>query len=150
MRIKGFKLTDEKDQTHGGCQWGPGVEHTAPGGELCTADVIHDYADPVLAVLMNPAHADFREPHLWEGEGELCIEDGTKRGHTWYRTIQRLPLPEQLWSSVSIRVIPRMPVYPGAAHSLHRQLKMLWIRPPSVTRKSSNYGIGPCVFLLLI
>lgn len=27
-----YKLTDAHDRTHGGCQWGDGVTHTAPGG----------------------------------------------------------------------------------------------------------------------
>ena len=54
------KLTDADGNTYGGTHWDVGVEHTAPGdGELCSADWLHAYADPVLAVLMNPIGASF-------------------------------------------------------------------------------------------
>jgi len=92
--VKLYKLTDDKDRTYGRCQWGEGVEHTAPGtGSLCTRGWLHAYSDPLLAVLMNPAHAGFNNPHLWEAEGDVGVDCGDKVGCTRLKTIRRMDLP---------------------------------------------------------
>ena len=55
MRL--YKLTVERGRTYDGMQWGPGVEHTAPGkGLLCSKGWLHAYTDPFLAVIFNPVH----------------------------------------------------------------------------------------------
>ena len=65
-----YKLTNENGQTYNKTQWGEGVVHTADGtGNLCSKRWIHAYADPLLAVLLNPIHANFHNPQLWEAEG---------------------------------------------------------------------------------
>lgn len=93
-----YKLTDKNGQTHGGCQWGEGVTHTAPGGgELCTKAWIHAYTDPLLAVLLNPIHGKFdpETMRLWECEGEVGITDhGLKVGCTSLTTIREVPAPQ--------------------------------------------------------
>ena len=64
-----YKLTDENGQTYGGCEWGPGVSHSAPGtGGLCSDGWIHVYDSPWVAAMINPCHADFENPRLWECE----------------------------------------------------------------------------------
>jgi len=88
-----YKLTDKNDQTYGGCQWGKDVTHTADGkGELCTRHWIHYYDDPILALLMNPAHANFKQPHLWgcEIEEPTKHDHGLKSGTVKLTTIKRL------------------------------------------------------------
>lgn len=96
--IKLYKLTDVKGQTHGGCQWGEGVTHTAPGnGVLCTEAWIHAYTDPLLAVLLNPIHGkfDLETMRLWECEGDVGINDhGFKVGCTLLTTICEIPVPQ--------------------------------------------------------
>jgi hypothetical protein len=94
--MKLYKLTDENDRTYGGCQWGEGVEHTASGeGDLCGHGWLHAYTDPLLAALLNPIHADFQNPHLWEADGDVgCSDCGLKVGCTRLRTTQQIPLPE--------------------------------------------------------
>ena len=74
--MKLYKLTDEHNKTHGGTEWGKGVTHRAKGGgkELCTQDVIHAYKHPLLAILLNPIHANFGKVRLWEAEGEVIAE----------------------------------------------------------------------------
>jgi len=91
-----YKLTDQNGQTYGETQWGPGVTHTAPGtGELCTNGWIHAYTDPLLAVFLNPIHANFQSPRLWECEGEVGADDhGLKVGCISLTTLRELPLPE--------------------------------------------------------
>ena len=92
--MKRWKLTDENDRTHGGCQWSEGVEHTAPGGEPCTDGVIHWYADPLLAVLHDPIHGGYGETaHLWECEVAETGTDGLKCWGTRCRTLRQVPLP---------------------------------------------------------
>ncbi|KKL58315.1 hypothetical protein LCGC14_2226540, partial [marine sediment metagenome] len=58
-----YKLTDSNDQTYGKTQWGPGIEHAASGkGPLCTEGWLHAYTDPLLAVLLNPIHGNYKDP----------------------------------------------------------------------------------------
>lgn len=91
-----YKLTDEHGQTHGGTQWGENVTHTAPGrGDLCGPGWIHAYSDPLLAVLLNPIHAGFEHPRLWECEADVGKDDhGCELGCTSLTTLRELPLPE--------------------------------------------------------
>jgi hypothetical protein len=90
-----YKLTDGDGQTRGGTQWGPGVSHSGTGkGELCGPGWIHAYEHPLVAVLMNPIHAKFKNPRLWEAEGEVGLRDGQlKCGCKTLTTIREIPLP---------------------------------------------------------
>jgi hypothetical protein len=90
-----YKLTDKNDCTMGGTQWGENVTHAAPGnGPLCSSAWLHAYIDPILAVLLNPVHADIKSPHIWECEGEVGATDhGLKVGCTSLTTQRRIPLP---------------------------------------------------------
>ena len=92
-----YKLTDENHETRGPTKWGVGVTHTAQGegDALCSDGVLHAYVSPELAVLLNPIHASFRQPVLWEAEGEVCVrEGGLKVGCKSLTTLRILPLPE--------------------------------------------------------
>lgn len=68
---------------------------TIEGKGLCNSSWLHAYSDPLIAILMNPAHASFANPKLWEaiGEGKF-INDGLKCGFTKLTTIKEIPLPE--------------------------------------------------------
>jgi len=94
--MKRDKLTDANDRTYGGCQWGKGVEHEAPGeGDLCTAGWIHVYTHPLLAILLNPIHGNFKHPHLWECEvlGKHMTDRGLKEGWQKVKMTKRLRKP---------------------------------------------------------
>ena len=93
-----YKLTRQNDTTSGGTtlEWGTGVSHTAtgPGTKLCSPDVIHAYTHPLLAVLLNPIHADYQNPKLWRCEGDVVADDhGLKVGVKTLTTIEEMPLP---------------------------------------------------------
>ena len=92
-----FKLTDKFSRTKYNTQWGNNVSHAAKGDgkELCSNGWIHYYTHPLIAVLMNPIHADFTYPKLWEAEasGEV-INKPLKSGCKTLRTIKEIPLPE--------------------------------------------------------
>ena len=90
-----YKLTDRDGQTRNDTQWGPGVSHSGTGkGELCGPGWIHAYEHPLIAVLLNPIHANFQSPRLWEAEGEVGLRDGQlKCGCKALTTIREIPLP---------------------------------------------------------
>ena len=93
-----YKLTRQDNTTSGGAtlEWGVSVSHTATGSgtQLCSADVIHAYTHPLLAVLLNPIHANYKNPKLWRCEGEVVANDhGLKVGVKTLTTIEEIPLP---------------------------------------------------------
>lgn len=91
-----YKLTDYRDQTgpYYPIQWGEGVTHSADlhlVPELCTGGVIHAYRSPLVAEFLSPAHISWwRTAHLWEAEGDVVVDDGTKVGCRSLTTIRRL------------------------------------------------------------
>ena len=95
-----YKLTDQHNRTRVGYSnetlWGESVTHTAPGGgELCSDKWLHAYADPILAVLMNPAHANFRPDamKLWEASAEVGLRKADKLGCTRITTLHTISIP---------------------------------------------------------
>jgi hypothetical protein len=100
-RMKLFKLTDQEGYTRRGnsnqVKWADGHTVTCKSKEnpqLCTNDVVHGYKNANLALLLNPQHADIRNPLLWEAEGEIVAEDWGKIGCFSLTTISKLPIPE--------------------------------------------------------
>lgn len=97
-----YKLTDEQGRTRAGedneLTWAVGVEHktAGTGTQLCTADVIHAYEHPLIAVLMNPIHADFNPAtmRLFVAEGKIVARDGQlKCGVHALKIVEELPVP---------------------------------------------------------
>ena len=94
-----YKLTRQDDTTSGRnttVTWGANVSHTAAGSgtQLCSSDVIHAYTHPLLAVLLNPIHANYENPKLWRCEGAVVADDrGLKVGVKTLTTIEEIPLP---------------------------------------------------------
>lgn len=88
--------TLQDNTTSGGAtlEWGAGYTATGPGTKLCSPDVIHAYTHPLLAVLLNPIHADYPNPKLWRCEGDVVADDhGLKVGVKTLTTIEEIPLP---------------------------------------------------------
>jgi hypothetical protein len=73
-----------------------GEWHEANGeGGLCTAGMIHDYDDPWIAVVMNPAHAAIHNPVMYETERDGPTEtDGLKCGCKRLRLVRRVDIPD--------------------------------------------------------
>src|SRR4029077_20319207 len=91
-----YKLTDKDIRTHNGCSWNIGEERVASGEgtTLCTDGVIHFYDDPLLAVLLNPVHARFEEPRLFECEvKDIVVHDGLKGGCKSMTLLREIALP---------------------------------------------------------
>lgn len=56
---------------------------------------IHAYEHPLLAALLNPAHADFSNPRLWEAKGRVTKRDGQlKCGCRSLTTVREVDLPK--------------------------------------------------------
>ena len=97
--MKLYKLTDKNGKTRAGkhneCQWAEGVTHSGTGdGELCGPGYIHAYEDPLLAVFLNPIHANFSKPRMFECEGEIALRDGQlKCGCVSLTAVREIPCP---------------------------------------------------------
>jgi hypothetical protein len=91
-----YKLTDHDLRTHGGYRWEVGVERVIEnqGTELCSDRVFHFYDGPELAVLLNPIHANIKNPRLWEVECDQVAHDVTKGGAKRMRLVRELPVPQ--------------------------------------------------------
>jgi hypothetical protein len=111
--MKLYKITDRNGQTYNETQWGEGIEHTASGeGDLCTSGWLHAYEDPVLAIVMNPVHANFKNPQLWEADGDVGITDGLKVGCTRLKTTKKIEIPEvSTTSKVAFGILCALEVY---------------------------------------
>ena len=104
MKISGkmikYKLTDQDGYTRRGLpnktQWkvGKTITIAGNGNRLCSADVIHFYDTPLIAVLLNPIHANIDDPLLWEVEVDGVVAyDGIKGGTKSLTPLRVLPLP---------------------------------------------------------
>ena len=95
---KYYKLTNKDGQSYGGTQWKPGVTHEAEGEGMrfCSSDLLHLYSHPLLAVFLNPIHANFEEGmRLWEVEAEIVASDrGLKLGTKKATCLQETFLPQ--------------------------------------------------------
>lgn len=91
-----IKLTDQNMQTHNGFQWELNKWYKANGkGGLCTDGCFHGYDTPELAVLLNPIHADFKNPRgfTMKYRGEILTDNGLKVGVREARIVEEITLP---------------------------------------------------------
>ena len=95
-----YKLTTKEGKTrphfYNETQWGENVTHTVPGtGDLCGPGWIHAYSHPLLAVLLNPAHANFNpDMLLWKCKAKVRKNQLDKIGCTSLTTMKQVPLPK--------------------------------------------------------
>jgi hypothetical protein len=93
MRL--YKLTASDGYTRNNTYWTIGTRHKATGvPKLCSHSVIHAYTSPLLATMMNPAHAGFYSPQCFIVEGEIVISDGTKVGSQDLTVVDTFKLPK--------------------------------------------------------
>jgi hypothetical protein len=71
-----YKLTDQNMQTYNDTQWELGVTKHAKSGDdgLCSNKWLHSYEHPLVAVLMNPIHSNFRNPRIFEAKPGRVIK----------------------------------------------------------------------------
>lgn len=119
-----YKLVDQQYRTRAGMPqetyWHelsdgsyPEIVAHGDGNDLCTDGVIHSYASPLLAAIMNPVHANIDNPRCIEIEAsEIVADDGTKAGHKRARMLREIPLPtttrrqRTIFTILAVRAIP--------------------------------------------
>lgn len=97
----GYKLLTKEMKSRQGwyneMDWSDvGEWHEATGhGGLCTEGVLHDYDDPWIAAVMNPAHAKIADPVMYETERGGDVEtDGLKCGSKRLRLTRQVDIPD--------------------------------------------------------
>lgn len=94
---KYYKLLSQEMTSHNDTKWEIGTTITIlkPGKEMCTDQVLHCYNHPLLAVFLNPIHADIKNPLLFEiSVDEIVNSDGLKFASKSQTLINKIPLPE--------------------------------------------------------
>ena len=114
--MKKYKLTDHHMRTHDEFQWELGKEVTTDGNsnELCNKHWLHYYHHPLLAVLLNPIHADIDNPRLFEAKalGKHLDDKGLKGGCTKMTLTKELELPEiTLNQKIAFGILCSLEVY---------------------------------------
>ena len=131
------KLTYSDFTTMNNTLWGEKIEHTAPGGELCTPDVLHAYRSAGEAIFFDPTHGNFGEDGvLWACDGDVCVDDGTKVGCTRLRTLKVIQKPEiTIEQRVTIAIRCALLVYQEATFT---QWATSWLSGKDRSRKAAE------------
>lgn len=82
--------------SHNDMKWEIGVTNTATGKgtRMCSSDLLHCYAHPRLAVLLNPIHANIANPRLFEVScSEIIANDNLKMGCKSQTLVKEIELP---------------------------------------------------------
>jgi hypothetical protein len=116
----GYKLTNEKMQTYNNTQWElQEWKETSGKGELCSPGWLHYYNDPLLAAFLNPIHAKFAAPRLFQvevaPEARIKEDRGLKLGCTKMRLVQELQFPQvTMEQRVKFGILCALEVYDDA------------------------------------
>ena len=110
-----YKLTDQNLKTHNGFKWRIGVTKFTNGiGGLCSPGFLHYYHHPLLAVFLNPIHANIKNPLLFEIEatGKHLDDNCLKGGCTEMTLIKEIELPVvSIIQRVAFGILCAMEVY---------------------------------------
>ena len=93
-----YKLTNQDMTTHNGYKWEINkwrkVNAKDGDGNLCSGSFLHAYTDPVLAIFLNPIHANISNMRLFraEGRGRFADDNGLKIGYSQMRLVEELPV----------------------------------------------------------
>lgn len=112
LLTRDMKTRKDKSNEMGWSDIGEWHEATGSGG-LCTNGVLHDYDDPWIAVMMNPAHANIGDPVMYETERSSdTISDGLKSGSKRMRLLGPIDLPDiPLLQKVAFGILSSLEVY---------------------------------------
>jgi len=94
--MKLYKLTERNMTTYNGrTRWTIGVRSKGKTGNrgLCSSSCYHAYASPEHAVIFNEIHGQYRNPKLFEAEGNVKWDDKMKVGCRSLVLLRELPIP---------------------------------------------------------
>ena len=137
-----YKFTDADGYTRRGesneCKWGENVTYSAKKAPrtLCTAGVIYAYEDPLIAVIMNPIHGNYKAPLLWESRGDIVVKDGAlKCGCMTLTTVKKMAIPEITHKQrIAFAILCGKSVYKDGAWN---RWANLWLSGEDRSRKSA-------------
>ena len=105
--MKLYKLTKQDISTYGGFTFELGKKHIKKkikNPELCSSDVFHAYGDINLAFLLNPIHADIKNPRLFEAKGKVVVRDFGKVGCFDFKLVREIKYPKWVGSDIDTKV----------------------------------------------
>ena len=141
-----YKLTDMNMKTYGGYPWVLGKWNRTSGkGDLCGPGWLHAYTSPVLAELLNPIHANFREYRLFRGEasGPVISDSGLKVGYTNMRITEELPrLHLTTENRIRFGIACACRVYPSAEY---RAWAGRWVSGADRTKAAARTAVRTAV-----
>lgn len=92
-----YKLTKQDMTTYRGFRWELGVEAPKLSGKdgLCSSGFYHYYHHPLLAIFLNPIHANIVNPRMWEAwaTGKHKDDSGLKGGSTRLKLTREIEVP---------------------------------------------------------
>ena len=77
---------------------------TCENPALCSGTVLHAYKDKNLAFLLNPIHADIKNPLIFSAEGDVVVDNWDKVGCFELTTLKQLLFPKWVGSDRDHRV----------------------------------------------
>ena len=92
-----YKLLTQDMTSHNDTKWELNIPITVTkeGTEMCTDQVLHCYNHPLLAIVLNPIHADIKNPRLFEIEVDKIVNtDGLKYASKQQTLIKEITIPE--------------------------------------------------------
>ena len=95
--MKYYKLLTQEMTSHKNTKWKLNVPITIEkeGVEMCTDSVLHCYNHPLLAVILNPIHANIKNPLLFEISVDKIVNtDGLKFASKSQTLLKKIDLPE--------------------------------------------------------
>ena len=96
--MKLYKLTEQDGTTHNkSMSWEVGITNHVmekDNPQMCSGDVIHAYKNKNLAFMLNPIHADIKNPLLFECKGEPVISAWDKCGVFELSITKKLSIPK--------------------------------------------------------
>lgn len=92
-----YKLLTQEMTSHNNTKWEVGVpiKISKEGNEMCSGSVLHCYNHPMLAVILNPIHANIKNPRLFEISVDRIVNsDGLKFASKSQTLLREISLPE--------------------------------------------------------
>jgi hypothetical protein len=86
-----YLVTDSENKTFGNVVWSENVVHEEMNNPNKLFSI---YDDPTVAHFMNPAYDGFKNPTIWEAEGEKTVSFGFRHESQKIKTIKKVEMPE--------------------------------------------------------
>jgi hypothetical protein len=95
--MKYYKLLTQDLTSHSNTKWEIGTPITVQkeGNKMCSDQVLHCYNHPLLAVILNPIHANIKNPKLFEiSVDKIVNSDSLKFASKSQTLVKEITLPE--------------------------------------------------------